>query len=384
MFESVLYENKESCCGCTACSMICSQNAITMIKDEEGFFYPKINQNLCTQCKLCEKVCHFKKKHIFSLPIESYAVKHKCESIRIKSQSGGIFSALSDYILHQNGVIYGSIINDVFLAEHTRAININERNRMRGSKYIESNLKNIFSNVKKDLDSDKLVLFTGTPCQIAGLKTYLKISYDNLLCMDIICHGIPSPHVWQSYLNYLSRKYKLKIKDVNFRNKELFDWGEHIETITFENGKVYESRTFANMYYSHLILRPSCFNCAYKQIGHPGDITVGDCWGIEKLNSDFADTKGVSLVLINTKKGKDFFNKIICDIDYFSVDVFDCIQPPLMCNYEKPDFKEQFWLDYQNKPFSYCIKKYGKESHKIRKFISRKKQKIIKKMRIKI
>lgn len=215
-----------------------------------------------------------------------YAVKHKNEATRAASRSGGIFTALSDQVLSIGGVIYGCVLTDDFNAVHIRADNEEDRNRMRGSKYIQSKLGNTFKSVRADLDAQKSVLFSGTSCQVAGLKKYLGKEYDNLFCVDIVCHGVPSKKVWDAYLRWQEQKNHSKISSVDFRNKKDFGWHDHVETLYFENGKSTSSRVFKEFFYGHTVLRPSCYECPYKSVMHPGDITIADWKGIRNTVSE--------------------------------------------------------------------------------------------------
>ena len=239
-----------------------------------------------------------------------FAVKHKDESTRAASRSGGIFTALSDQVLSNGGVVYGCVLTDKFDAVHIRADNEEDRNRMRGSKYIQSKLGDTFKSVRADLDAQKSVLFSGTSCQVAGLKKYLGKEYKNLLCVDIVCHGVPSPKVWKEYLYWQEKKHKSKIVKVDFRNKKDYGWRAHKETLICENGKSVDSTVFTTLFYGHGILRPSCYECPYKSVMHPGDITIADYWGIEKAAPEFDDNKGVSLVLVNSEMGALILNSV--------------------------------------------------------------------------
>ncbi len=288
-----------------------------------------------------------------------YAVKHKDEEIRAASRSGGIFTALSDLVLADGGIVYGCVLTENFTAVHIRAESVVERNRMRGSKYIQSKLGDTFKNVQKDLEDGKSVLFSGTSCQVAGLKQFLKEEYDNLFCVDIVCHGVPSISVWKSYLHWQEQKNHGKAVKIDFRNKKDFGWHDHVETIEFENGKSASSRVFRNLFYGHMILRPSCYECPYKSVMHPGDITIADYWGIEKAAPEFDDNKGVSLVLVNNKAGENAFERVKDKLIWKRTELKDSMQPPLKAPFPKPDNRERFWDDFRNKPFEYVAKKYG-------------------------
>lgn len=288
-----------------------------------------------------------------------YAVRHLNESVRAASRSGGIFTALSDEILSNGGVIYGCALTEDFTAIHIRAERIEERNRMRSSKYIQSKLGDAFKNVKADLDAERQVLFSGTSCQVAGLKQFLGKEYEKLVCVDIVCHGVPSTKVWNAYLQWLEKKKHSKIVGVDFRNKKAFGWRDHVETIYFEIGKIVNSKVFTSLYYGHCILRPSCYECPYKSIVHPGDITIADYWGIEKAAPELDDNKGVSLVLVNSEIGIEIFNSIKKDVEWKQTKLEDSMQTPLQKPFPKPDNREQFWKAFSEKSFEYVARKYG-------------------------
>lgn len=308
-----------------------------------------------------------------------YAVQHEDESIRQASRSGGIFTALSDWILENNGVIYGCVLDDNFNAIHIRANNVEERNRMRGSKYIQSELGNTYKNVKKDLIEKRMVLFSGTSCQIAGLQKYLGKKYNNLFCVDVVCHGVPSPKVWKNYLKWNEKRYKSKISAVDFRNKKDYGWRDHVETLIFENGKIENSRIFTTLFFDHCILRPCCYECPYKSVMHPGDITIADYWGIEKAAPEFDDNKGVSLVLINNEFGEKIFEEVKEKLKWKQTRMEDSMQPSLKESVHKPDTREKFWNDFSRKKFDYIAKRYGGigMEHKIVKVIKKIKRKLV-------
>ena len=288
-----------------------------------------------------------------------YAVQHKSESVRAASRSGGIFTAVSDWILTQNGIVYGCVLDKSFRAVHIRAEYEEDRDRMRGSKYIQSKLGDTYKNVRKDLENERIVLFTGTSCQVAGLKQYLGKEYEDLFCVDIVCHGVPSPKVWCEYLHWQEEKNKTKVMEVDFRNKTDFGWRAHKETLTFENGKKVSSKVFTTLFFGHSILRPSCYECPYKSVTHPGDITIADYWGIEKAAPEFDDDKGVSLVLVNNEKGKSAFEAVKEAIRWKETKLEDSMQPSLRAPFPEPDNRAKFWKDFASKDFEYAAKRYG-------------------------
>lgn len=357
-----LFTKKDDCCGCALCQAICLQEAIVMVEDKEGFRYPAIDIEKCINCEACIHMCAFKdpayNKNEFERPV-CYGVKHKSNEVVENSRSGGIFTALSDKILADDGVIYGCTFDENYQAIHMRATTKDDRNKFRGSKYIQSRIDGIFSLVKEDLINGKKVLFSGTSCQVAALKKYLRgINTDALLLVDIVCHGVPSPLVWSDYLNYMRKKYKGEITSVDFRNKKDFGWSEHVESIWI-NGKQHNSRIFTTLFYAHNILRPSCYACPYKNTIHPGDITIADFWGFQKSIPTFKDDKGVSLVLINNQKGSDNFNMVQEMVIAYNVEIENAMQPPLKESFERPKNRDDFWKEYlEHYDLDYIIKKY--------------------------
>ena len=317
------------------------------------------------------------KKGKFDKPI-TYAVKHKNFDIRMASRSGGIFTALSDELLKHAGVVYGCVLTDDFTAVHVRAEISENRDKMRGSKYIQSEMRDIFKSVKQDLVTGKQVLFSGTSCQVAGLRGFLGRDYENLFCVDIVCHGVPSPMVWKEYLKWPEERHGCKIKAVDFRNKRDFGWKDHVETLFLENGKQINSKVFTTLFYGHSILRPCCYQCPYKDVIHPGNITIADYWGIDEAAPGFNDDKGVSLVLINDEKGKNEFDKTQGVLEIVETRMEDSMQPPLRAPYNKPKNRQDVWNDYYTMSFEGEAKKYGgygfvaKVKRKIRWILKRK------------
>lgn len=293
--------------------------------------------------------------------MRTFAVKHLDKHIVDQSRSGGIFTAISDFFLKNDGVIYGCVLDENLRAIHVRAIDENTRNRMRGSKYVQSDMRDVFPQVKLDLDSGKPVLFTGTSCQIAGLKGFLQKKYENLLCIDIVCHGVPSPLIWGNYL-----KWQGNVQEVDFRNKQKYGWRDHVETLVTDKKSI-DSRVWTNIFYSHNALRPSCYECPFKSIYHPGDITIADYWGIEKAAPEFDDNKGVSLVMVNSEKGELWFDKTKEYTIWKETRIEDSMQPPLIAPFPKPKTREQFWEDFYNREFSYIAKTYGGELTRVMK-----------------
>lgn len=356
--------DKSQCCGCTACASICTQNAITMQPDVMGFLYPVVDKGKCIDCSLCEKVCAFNDLYDISLNLKEpivYAARHKNIHEIETSRSGAAFIALSDWILDSGGVVYGAGYADHFRVIHKKATTKEERDEFKGSKYVQSDMNTVFRQVKDDLKKGLLVLFTGTPCQTAGLNSYLgKKLRKNLFLVDIICHGVPSPYIWNDYLTYVENKYQSRIVKVDFRNK-INGWSSaHIETFVFENGYVVNLFTLRHLFCKHIILRKSCGNCKYANFIRPSDITIGDFWGWEKTDKDFnKDDKGVSLVLLNTEQGQKIFFKCLNELNIISTTTELCVQPNLVTSSILDEQSDSFMHDYSKKGFLYVAKKYG-------------------------
>ncbi|MDE7325551.1 MAG: Coenzyme F420 hydrogenase/dehydrogenase, beta subunit C-terminal domain [Lachnospiraceae bacterium] len=293
-----------------------------------------------------------------------YAVKHKDIDVRMASRSGGIFTAISDLVLREGGVVYGCALDQKFKASHIRAETKEERDRMRGSKYVQSDMADTLKNIRKDLEEGRYVLFSGTSCQVAGLYSFLGKDYGKqLFCMDILCQGVPSPLVWERYLQWQEEINGAKCTGVIFRNKRDFGWEASVETLTFnrEDGttKTVHSQVFRNLFGSHRILRESCYQCPYKEINHPGDMTIGDFWGIKRAAPKFDDNCGVSLVLINTGRAGELFDAVKEGLDYVSCRIEDSMQTTLKRPLAWPEGRDEFWRDFRENDFDYLAEKYG-------------------------
>lgn len=368
------------CCGCTACASICNHDAITMEPDALGFLYPKVDESKCVECGLCEKVCAFNDNYDKSLNLpkpDAYAARHKDMDEVMKSRSGATFVAISDYILDQGGVVYGAGYKDHFRVSHKRATTKEERDEFRGSKYVQSDLTGVFPMVKQDLKNGLTVLFSGTPCQTSGLNSYVgKKLRENLVLIDIVCHGVPGPFLWRDYLRYIEKKQGDIISVVNFRDKEKFGWKAHHETFKFVNGG---KMIFTDLFYKHIMFRHSCGKCHFCNTTRPSDITLADFWGWEKTDPNInMDDKGVSLVLVNTPKGREIFEAVKDKLNTIPAELENCLQPnlqhPSVIHPKRMDFER----DYIKHGYKYVMCKYGDAGwkNKVRKFKQRLKNKI--------
>ena len=297
---------------------------------------------------------------------KTYAAKHINLNERMKSQSGGAFAAFSSYVIEHNGVVYGCILDSSLNAVHVRAESLEERDKMRGSKYVQSSMRDCFKEVKNDLKNGRIVLFSGTSCQIAGLNSYLNNKYDNLLTIDIICHGVPSPLIWQKYIKWQELRKKSKVLHADFRNKRDFGWRKHIETLYFENKKYTNNNLYSKLFYNHSFLRPSCYKCPYKSIIHPGNITIGDYWGIETIAPDFDDNKGTSIILINDDKGDKWFNNIKTMFILKETIILPSLQVPLHEPFKEPKEREFAWKLVKENKFNKILHKYAHYTYKNR------------------
>lgn len=351
--------NKYNCSGCTACAQSCPKQCITMSSDHEGFKYPIVDETKCIQCGICIKVCPWRKEkyqrpiNCFTEPIV-YAAKCKDKNIRLNSTSGGIFTVLSDYILQLQGGICGAVYNtSTQKVEHAITFTTEGRNKMRGSKYVQSELSNTFQNIKTLLEQDKWLLFTGTPCQTAGLLSFLKKDYPKLVIVDILCHSVPSPLI----LHEILKKYAPT--NISFRDKSL-GWRKSYSFQIKENNKIIHNNTFLNLFFKGLINRPSCYNCIFTNTYRTSDLTIGDYWNIKAIDSKFEDSLGVSCILINSPKGKYIFEQIQNKIENIRTDLKPALQACLQQHTTEPVQKRRkFWTDYQEKGFDYCNKNYG-------------------------
>lgn len=360
-----VYQNKNQCSGCTACMNSCPMNAILMLADSEGFSYPQIDSEKCTECGLCQMICPFHEGYPTDMNLHVpavYAVKHIDYDIRMASSSGGMFTVLSDYILQKHGVVYGAAFDHEFSVRHKKAETAQDRDRFRGSKYVQSDMGNIFQDVKAELDRERNVLFTGTPCQIAGLKAFLgKKNYNSLIMCDLVCLGTPSPLIWKDYVSFLEKKKGCTLQSFNFRDKGQ-GWHTSRLCAQFTDGTLLYNTpivdSFNSIFYQHIALRPSCHACVFTNFERPSDITIADFWGIENSKPEFDDNRGVSLVLVNTKKGEAVFEKVKDQLVYETSNMDECRQRHLTVPAEPSPKRNEFWHDYYEHGFEYVAKKY--------------------------
>jgi len=304
---------KKDCTGCHACSNACPQNCISMKSDHEGFWYPVTDDKKCTKCGLCEKVCPIiQKKKIVNMPF-AYAAYNKDEKVRLNSSSGGIFTLAAENVIKKGGVVFGACFDNNFNVIHNYTETKKGLIAFMGSKYVQSKIGGTYKEAKEFLKQGRQVLFTGTPCQIGGLKSYLGQVYENLFCIDIICHGVPSPKVWQKYVAYRENTAGVKTCKISFRDKSK-GWKRFSVSFLFRDDTEYlqtlDKDLFMQTFLSNICLRPSCYFCNFKTLNRQSDITLGDFWGMQNLLPGMNDDKGISLVFINSNSGRRMFEEI--------------------------------------------------------------------------
>lgn len=303
--------NKQDCCGCSACAQRCPKQCISMQIDNEEFLYPQVDSSKCIDCHLCEKICPVINKYEARTPLNVYAAKNSDDEVRHQSSSGGIFTLLAEQTIKDGGVVFGACWNKDWNVKHDYAECIDDLAKFRSSKYLQSVIGDTYIKAEQFLKASRKVMFTGTPCQIAGLKHFLRKEYDNLLAVEVICHSVPSPGVWQQYLIEKLQTLgwnKSDIRHISFRSKAT-GWKEYSFMIENKGGNVFSElggkNAFMRGFLANLYSRPSCQKCPAKQLKSGSDITLGDFWGINSLMPEIDDDKGVSVVIVNTEKGRE-------------------------------------------------------------------------------
>lgn len=312
-------KNKVDCCGCTACANICPKQAITMKPDPEGFLYPVVNEENCINCGVCDATCPIHNKiDRTKEKTKGFILRVKDEKKLFESTSGGGFTALAEYVLKNGGVVYGAGYDDSMRVICKKATSNDELKEMRGSKFVQSLLGNTYKDVKDELNTGKRVMYSGTPCQVEGLLCYLKKKPDNLLCVDFVCRGVPSPGLWENYVQFMERKFGSKMVGARFKHKT---YGYHTTTmkIDFANGKTYYGSgrvdPYMKAFVSELASRPSCVTCKFKGLERPSDITIFDCYEYSQITGKKDDDKGYSSVFVHSDKGEKILQAIISGFD---------------------------------------------------------------------
>ena len=359
-------QHKEICSGCHACFAVCPQKCITMIADKEGFLYPQVDAQECIHCGKCKLVCpglNIKEAGRAEKTV-AYAAINEKEGIREKSSSGGVFYALACATVKKNGVVFGASFDKNGQVVHTFIDSEKDIGKLMGSKYTQSNIDETFLHAKAFLQAGREVLFVGTPCQIVGLKAFLGREYETLFCVDIVCHGVPSPKLWGKYLQHQEKEYGEKAEKIFFRDKST-GWRAYSVKIEFKNGKIYqkphEDDAFMRLFLSDVCLRPSCHSCKYKGVSRTSDITLADCWGAERLLEEFDDDKGISLVLVHTSKGMNALDYALKECKRCEVDINKAVKenPSIIRATMPHKDRTQFFAELETISFRKAMKKYA-------------------------
>lgn len=337
-------KDKSKCCGCNACLERCPKQCISMKEDKQGFLYPIVDITSCIDCGLCEKVCPILNRYNTKEPLQVLAAKNKNENQRLQSSSGGAFILLAEHIIKLGGIVFGARFDKNWEVEHCYTETLEGLSPLMRSKYVQSKIGNTFKQAEKFLKQGRSVMFVGTPCQIAGLKRFLRKEYDNLLAVDFICHGVPSPGIWRKYLEEIKSSpnetvgktsvlsFPLKsmpvIISINFREKHKggYSWKKYgfevkvksssqTDKNTVLKSNIFYENIFMKGFLSNLYLRPSCYKCTTKNGASGSDLTIADFWGIKNYYPEFDDDKGVSLIFVHTNKGKDVLKALSLQMD---------------------------------------------------------------------
>ncbi len=322
----------KECSGCGACVHVCPVHAIRFTKGQSGFYYPEIDSDRCVGCGVCEKTCPILcPQEPGTVRPVAYASRNRNDQVRENSSSGGVFSLLAEYVIRCGGIVVGcAMTKECYAAEHIVVADERGLSRIKGSKYLQSRADRVYPVVKEALENGRRVLFSGTPCQVVGLRAYLgNVKTEDLVTVDIICHGAPSPTVWEKYVRHWEETKRSKVVAVQFRNKEK-GWRPYSLVLSFENGEEYRALCTEDLYcrgfVSDYFLRQSCYDCHAKGERHGADITLGDLWGVQNVCASMDDNKGTSLVLLNTAKGEELFCEVNGDMDIRQVDFDGAIQ----------------------------------------------------------
>lgn len=371
-------EKKKDCCGCHACTQICPKHCITMRADAEGFLYPQVDATACIHCGACEKVCpvlQSSPEPKDKLP-KAYAAINLDEKIRAQSSSGGVFSLLAEQTISKGGVVFGAAMSEnQHKVCHIAVETLEELAALRGSKYLQSELETTYLQAREALQSGREVLFSGTPCQIEGLQSFLQKDYPNLFCVDVICHGVPSPLVWDTYLAEQETCAGAPARRTFFRHKK-YGWKTFALLLEFTNNKAYErvisDDAFMQAFLCNACLRPSCHNCHFKKLNRVSDITLADYWGIQNQYPDMDDDKGTSLVLVHSEKGQRRMDSLRGQLRLQEVPVAQALKPnPAMTQSAKPHKRRQEFFEHLGTmPFDKLVARYCRKPFSFRSTVA--------------
>ena len=363
---------KTQCCGCQACANTCPKGCISMQPDEEGFLYPKVDEAACINCGLCEKVCPILHKPSTYPVLKTYAAKHMSNETKLKSSSGGIFTALAEIILKEGGVVFGASFDGNWNVVHAYVENLEDLDKLRRSKYVQSDIGKTYQQAKQFLEQGRAVLFTGTPCQIAGLRNYLGKEYEKLLTAELFCHGVPSPAVWQKFLTQDTQKGK--ISAIDFRHKH-FGWDASFLKISYQDGSSIpqaphcllpllskgQGFLFRRLYrlrfwISNLYERPACHQCHFKGLDKMADFSMGDLWGVRETYPQQYDVNGLSALLVNTLKAQGLCEKLALEKTPVDLQKVVKYNPYLLTSVKPHPKRKEFFRRYQTENFNSLVR----------------------------
>ncbi len=326
---------KDSCCGCGACRDACYSGAICMMQDKAGFFYPRVNEKKCIKCGKCKQVCPLLNRSEGSAQNLYFGVQAKNDKIRYESTSGGIFPILAEYVFRRQGVVYGAAFNQDMEVVHTEAFDVEQLKSLKKTKYVQSNLDTVYLRIASWLKKERWVLFCGTPCQAHALKLFLKkqpCESERLIIVSLVCYGVPSPGIWNSYIKYLERRHGGKVTGFSFRDKRNKDNGHTCSYLI--NNTEYTTSSYNNIYskiyYAGYSLRPSCLKCKFCTVERDSDFTIGDFWGIERINPTMDDGMGTSMVILHTEKARRIWISVRDELHWFECRKEEILQPRLI------------------------------------------------------
>lgn len=375
-------KDKSRCCGCSACMSVCPKNAIEMKEDSEGFLYPEVDKDKCIDCGLCEKVCPIKNAKENKKEKHAFIFQHKDDDVRRQSTSGGAFTAIAEYVIKNNGIVFGVAFDSEYNVVHTSVNNKDDLYKFRNSKYVQSDKKETYKETKRYLDNEKLVLYSGTSCEIEGLKRYLGKEYENLITVDVVCRAVPSPLVWKKYLKLKQQQCK-DIKSIYFRDKYYGYKYSNLSIYNKNNDKKQEyhsgveSDPYLRAFFSNICDRPSCYNCKFKKENRESDITIWDCFEVEKYDKSFDDDKGTSRIMTNSSKGLKIINELAKSNNCKEIEVDRAINGFLAMHQpvKENSKRKEFFDDLQKLEGEKLFQKYFPDTLKIK--LERKARKIL-------
>lgn len=374
---------KYECSGCSACVNICPVNAICMESDSEGFLYPHIDDKSCVNCHLCNKVCSaLNREKCIGNECDAFAAYTKNQYTHINSSSGGIFAEIAQLIIENRGVVFGAAFSEGYTVRHIMVDSVDNLKLLQGSKYLQSDMRDTYAQVKKMLDTERWVLFTGTPCQVEGLRNFLKRDYNQLITQDIVCHGVPSPLVWKKYIEWKEANAHSTVSSVNFREKN-FGWKKFSLCVALSNGTEYRRKfnedLFMKGFLSNIYLRPSCYQCRFRSVHRISDFTLADFWGIQHVCPEMEHPDGTSLIWLNSDKAKAIWGEVKEKLIYKKVDLNEAIRynTAAVSSIQLPMVRTRFFELFQSKPIDVAISAVLPKENAFKK-LARKMKKLLK------